>query len=126
MTPEHIVEVFRSAGMNLEPSPNALYTVRGQHAQLIEAARAIAAQARAEVIEECAARIQKQALEYVSLLDQCSDALHKVAGLEAQIENLKSERDEAERIFLQSVWQRRQVEAQLEVIAAKKETGDAQ
>ena len=40
-----IIAEFRASGMNLEPSPNALYTVRGQHAQLIEGVRSLSAAA---------------------------------------------------------------------------------
>lgn len=41
VTPYEILKAFRDAGMNLEPTPNALYTVRGQHAQLIEGVRTL-------------------------------------------------------------------------------------
>jgi hypothetical protein len=54
-TPERIIEIFRDAGMNFEPSPNALYTVRGQHAQLIEGCRAALVEAELARASEAAA-----------------------------------------------------------------------
>lgn len=56
LTPEAILDAFKHAGMNLDPTPNALYTVRGQHAQLIEGARALLASAPTEQRMSDAAR----------------------------------------------------------------------
>ncbi len=44
LSDEQIVEAFRAAGLDLNTTPNGLYTVRGQHAQLLNGARALLAE----------------------------------------------------------------------------------
>ncbi|WP_244120295.1 hypothetical protein [Burkholderia gladioli] len=47
LTDEQILDFFSAAGVELSATPNMLYTVRGQHAQLINAARALLTSPRA-------------------------------------------------------------------------------
>lgn len=68
-TSEVIIDAFRRAGMNLDPTPNALYTVRGQHAQLIEGVRSLLAATpqppQPAMSEERIATIQTLMLDWV-------------------------------------------------------------
>ncbi|UVE55270.1 hypothetical protein [Burkholderia sp. EMB26] len=41
LTDEQILDVFRDAGLDLNATTNMLYAVRGQHAQLLKAARVL-------------------------------------------------------------------------------------
>ncbi|MDR8087834.1 hypothetical protein KPB05_10210 [Burkholderia gladioli] len=47
LTDEQILDFFSAAGVELNATPNMLYTVRGQHAQLVNAARALLTSPRA-------------------------------------------------------------------------------
>ncbi|WP_186167332.1 hypothetical protein [Burkholderia gladioli] len=49
LTDEQILDFFSAAGVELNATPNMLYTVRGQHAQLVKAARALLTSPRAAV-----------------------------------------------------------------------------
>lgn len=49
----------------------------------------------ADLIESQAARIQQQALEYVSLFDQCSEHLARIAELQRELETARQERNAA-------------------------------
>ncbi|WP_186130455.1 hypothetical protein [Burkholderia gladioli] len=49
LTDEQILDFFSAAGVELNATPNMLYTVRGQHAQLVKAARALLTSPRAGV-----------------------------------------------------------------------------
>ncbi|MCQ0033621.1 hypothetical protein [Burkholderia glumae] len=52
LTDEQILDFFSAAGVELNATPNMLYTVRGQHAQLVKAARALLTSPRAAVLPD--------------------------------------------------------------------------
>ena len=61
LTDEQILTAFRDAGIDLNATPNMVYTVRGQQAQLVNAVRAILAarqpEPRAEVTDAAIAAV---------------------------------------------------------------------
>lgn len=54
MTQDEIIEMAREAGFNLDGTPNMLYIVRGNYAQLEAFAKLVAAKAIASEREACA------------------------------------------------------------------------
>ncbi|MDN7893824.1 hypothetical protein QZM93_35055 [Burkholderia cepacia] len=52
LTDEQILDAFSAAGIDLNATTNMLYAVRGQHAQLIKAARALLAAQQPEPRDE--------------------------------------------------------------------------
>ncbi|WP_175760466.1 hypothetical protein [Burkholderia anthina] len=63
LTDEQILAAFRDAGIDLNATPNMIYTVRGQQAQLVNAVRALLAaqqpKPRAEVTDDDVAKLKR-------------------------------------------------------------------
>ncbi|WP_175946701.1 hypothetical protein [Burkholderia pyrrocinia] len=70
LTDEQILAAFRDAGIDLNATPNMVYTVRGQQAQLVNAVRALLAAQRPEP------RAEVTDGKAIGLIKTLSDIIH--------------------------------------------------
>ncbi len=94
MTDQQIIEAFRAAGLDLSTTPNGLYTVRGQHAQLLNGARALLAErgsAAPDSLQDLKQKHMAASLRAGDLREsferECSDAdlILRAIGLDPEI-----------------------------------------